>query len=80
MPVSARGNYLEQIPEARWETIIGYTERIDANLVKVTLEGRTAAPRSKRVGATTIIDDRTPYDYQHKMRRMVRWLEQAWVV
>lgn len=75
-----RGNHLEQIPADRWETVTGTAEWISADELKITVEGKTAAPRSQRVGATTIVDHRIPHDYQRKMRRLVRFLEQRWVV
>lgn len=75
-----RGNWREQIPEARWETVHGGTERLDADTIKITVGGRTAAPRSALFGATVVVDDRVPHDYQRKMRRLVGYLEGRWIV
>jgi hypothetical protein len=75
-----RGNHLEEIPADRWETVQGWTERIDADRLKITVVGRTAAPRSQRVGATAVVDERIQYDYRRAMRAIVRFLEQRWVV
>lgn len=76
-----RGDLRDQdAPRPRWETIQGGSERIGADELKITVEGRTAAPRSQRVGFTLVVDDRIPGDYQRKMRRAVRFLDERDVV
>jgi hypothetical protein len=76
----SRGNHLEEIPPDRWETVVGWAERISADELKITVEGRTAAPRSQLFGATVIIDERDPYAYSRRLNRLVRYLEQRWIV
>lgn len=75
-----RGNHLEQIPAARWETTEGWAERLDADTIKITVQGRTAAPRSQRVGFTVVILEKLPHDYRRKMDRLVRELDKTGLI
>jgi hypothetical protein len=75
-----RGNHLEEIPADRWETVQGWSERLDADTIKITVRGRTAAPRSQLFGATVVVDERDPYAYKRRLDRLTRYLEQRWVV